>query len=162
MCVPTHACVCICVYFWMLFCPTDISAYNYTKLYHLNKVQNQRASGFYFCCSFSKLFWLDSLHYNHSEIFYPIWQSLSFNWSFKIFISGEGNGHPLQYSCLENPTDGGAWWSTAHWVAKSWTRLSNFHLRTFMLHTIIDMVGEGNGNPLQYSCLENPMDGGTW
>ena len=36
---------------------------------------------------------------------------------------GEGNGYPLQYSCLENPTDGGAWWATVHGVAKSWTRL---------------------------------------
>jgi len=36
---------------------------------------------------------------------------------------GEGNGNPLQYSCLENPTDRGAWWATAHGVAKSWTRL---------------------------------------
>ena len=39
---------------------------------------------------------------------------------------GEGNGNPLQYSCLENPTDGGAWWATVHGVAKSWTRLSDF------------------------------------
>ena len=39
---------------------------------------------------------------------------------------GEGNGNPLQYSCLENPMDGGAWWATVHGVAKSWTRLSNF------------------------------------
>ena len=38
---------------------------------------------------------------------------------------GEGNGNPLQYSCLENPTDGGAWWATVHGVAKSRTRLSN-------------------------------------
>ena len=38
---------------------------------------------------------------------------------------GEGNGNPLQYSCLENPMDGGAWWATVHRVAKSWTRLSN-------------------------------------
>ena len=37
---------------------------------------------------------------------------------------GEGNGYPLQYSCLENPTDRGAWWATVHGVAKSWTRLS--------------------------------------
>ena len=37
---------------------------------------------------------------------------------------GEGNGNPLQYSCLENPMDGGAWWATVHGVAKSWTRLS--------------------------------------
>ena len=34
---------------------------------------------------------------------------------------GEGNGNPLQYSCLENPTEGGAWWATVHGVAKSWT-----------------------------------------
>ena len=35
--------------------------------------------------------------------------------------SGEGNGNPLQYSCLENPMDGGAWWATVHGVAKSRT-----------------------------------------
>ena len=39
---------------------------------------------------------------------------------------GEGNGNPLQYSCLENPRDGGAWWATVHGVAKSRTRLSDF------------------------------------
>ena len=38
---------------------------------------------------------------------------------------GEGNGTPLQYSCLENPMDGGAWWATVHGVAKSRTRLSD-------------------------------------
>ena len=38
---------------------------------------------------------------------------------------GEGNGNPLQYSCLENPMDGGAWWATVHRVAKCWTRLSD-------------------------------------
>ena len=38
---------------------------------------------------------------------------------------GEGNGNPLQYSCLENPTDGGAWQAVVHGVAKSRTRLSN-------------------------------------
>ena len=37
---------------------------------------------------------------------------------------GEGNGNPLQYSCLENPMDSGAWWATVHGVAKSQTRLS--------------------------------------
>ena len=36
------------------------------------------------------------------------------------------NGNPLQYSCLENPTKGGAWWATIHVVAKSETRLSDF------------------------------------
>ena len=34
---------------------------------------------------------------------------------------GEGNGNPLQYSCLENPMDREAWWATVHGVAKSWT-----------------------------------------
>ena len=37
---------------------------------------------------------------------------------------GEGNGNPLQYSCLENPIDGGAWWATVHGVAKSQTQFS--------------------------------------
>ena len=39
---------------------------------------------------------------------------------------GEGNSNPLQYSCLENPMDGGGWWATVHGVAKSRTRLSDF------------------------------------
>ena len=45
--------------------------------------------------------------------------------------TGEGNGNPLQYSCLENPMDGGAWSAIVHGVAKSWTRLSDF---TFTFH----------------------------
>ena len=45
--------------------------------------------------------------------------------------SGEGNGTPLQYSCLENPMDGGAWWAAVHGVAKSRTRLNDF---TFTFH----------------------------
>ena len=48
---------------------------------------------------------------------------------------GEGNGNPLQYSCLENPMDGGAWWATVHGVAKSRTRLSDFTF-TFMNTTL--------------------------
>ena len=42
---------------------------------------------------------------------------------------GEGNGTPLQCSCLENPRDGGAWWAAVHGVAKSWTRLSDWAQR---------------------------------
>ena len=71
----------------------------------------------------------------------------------------EGNGTPLQYSCLENPMDKGAWWAAVHGVAKSRTRLSNF---TFIFHFPLSCTGEGNGNPLQWSCLENPRDGGAW
>ena len=47
---------------------------------------------------------------------------------------GEGNGNPLQYSCLENPMDRGAWWATVHGVAKSRTRLSDFTCS--LVHTI--------------------------
>ena len=44
---------------------------------------------------------------------------------------GEGNGNPLQYSCMENPTDGEAWWATVHGVAKSRTQLSDFTFFSF-------------------------------
>ena len=40
--------------------------------------------------------------------------------------AGEGNGNPLQYPCLENPVDGGAWQAAVPGVTKSWTRLSNY------------------------------------
>ena len=39
--------------------------------------------------------------------------------------TGEDNGNPLQYSCLENPMDGGAWSAAVHGVAESWTKLSD-------------------------------------
>ena len=55
----------------------------------------------------------------------------------------EGNGTPLQYSCLENPMDGGAWWAAVHGVVKSWTRLSDL-----IFHFSLSCIGEGNGNPL--------------
>ena len=85
----------------------------------------------------------------------------------------EGNGTPLQYSCLENPMDRGAWQATDRGVAKSWTRLSDFHSLTrchvmtlfAALNNLVISVylsKEDNGTPLQYSCLENPMDGGAW
>jgi len=50
-------------------------------------------------------------------------------------ISREGDGTPLQYSRLENPMDGGAWWAAVHGVAKSRTRLSNFTF-TFHFHAL--------------------------
>ena len=48
---------------------------------------------------------------------------------------GEGNGTPLQYSCLENPMDRGAWWATIHGAAKSQTQLSDFTF-TFHFHAL--------------------------
>ena len=74
-----------------------------------------------------------------------------------ILKNREGNGTPLQHSCLETPMDGGAQWAAVHGVTKSWTRLSDF---TFNFS--LSCTGEGNGNPLQCSCLENPRDWGAW
>ena len=50
-------------------------------------------------------------------------------------MAGEGNGIPLQYSCLENPMEGGAWWAAVHGVAKSWIQLSDLTF-TFHFHTL--------------------------
>ena len=58
------------------------------------------------------------------------WFYFPYNAIISIVI-GEGNGTPLQYSCLENPMDGEAWWAAVHGVAKSRTRLSDF---TFPFH----------------------------
>ena len=119
---------------------------------------------------------------------------------------GEGNGTPLQYSCLENPMDGGAWkaavygvaegsktWSSClHWVSivfhsqrrqwqptpvllpgkshgrrslvgcSPWGREESDMTEQLHFHFSLSCIGEGNGNPLQCSCLENPRDGGAW
>ena len=74
-------------------------------------------------------------------------------------LLGEGNGTPLQYSCLENPMERGAWKVAVHVVAEGRARLSDF---TFTFHFSLSCIGEGNGNPLQCSCLENPREGGAW
>ena len=58
----------------------------------------------------------------------------AFNSLYTAF-TGEGNGTPLQYSCLENPMDGGAWWAAVHGVVKSRTWLSNFTF-TFHFHAL--------------------------
>ena len=68
---------------------------------------------------------------------------------------GEGNGTPLQYSCLENPMDGGA-------VGCSpWGRAESDMTERLHFPFSFSCIGEGNGNPLQCSCLENPRDGGA-
>ena len=61
-------------------------------------------------------------------------QNHIFSWVYNSTY-GEGNGPPFQYSCLENPMDGGAWWATVHGVARSQTRLSDFTF-TFHFHAL--------------------------
>ena len=55
---------------------------------------------------------------------------------------GGGNGNPLQYSCLENPMDRGAWWATVHKTAKSWTRLKQLSMHASTM--------DSSGTLLQY------------
>ena len=85
----------------------------------------------YFYFSTQKFFCVIS-----SLIFTPLFSLVSLPqtliWKDVIYISGEGSGTPLQYSCLENPMDGGAWWAAVHGVAGSRTRLSGF---TFAFHS---------------------------
>ena len=64
------------------------------------------------------------------------------------YPSGEGDGTPLQHSCLENPMDRGARWAAVHWVAKSQIRLSDFtlmHWRRKWQPTPVFLPGESQG-----------------
>ena len=72
-------------------------------------------------------------------------------------LIGEGNGTPLQYSCLENPLDGGAWCAAVHGVAKSRTRLSEFtftfmHWRRKWQLTPVFLPGESQGQGSLVGC----------
>ena len=72
---------------------------------------------------------------------------------------GEGNGNPLQDSCLENPIDGGAWWAAVHGVTKSQTRLSDFTF-TFHVHALEkemathSLPGESQGRRSLVGCRQ--------
>ena len=70
---------------------------------------------------------------------------------------GEGNGTPLQHSCLENPMDGGAWKAAVHGVAKSRTQLSDFPF-TFHFHALEKEMATHSS----VLTLENPRDGWAW
>ena len=92
------------------------------------------------------------------------------------------NGNPLQYSCLGNPMGRGTWWAIVYGRKELDMTESlniNNYIWTFLVGKLVknlpamwetrvqslgreDLLEKENGNPLQYSCLENPMDGGTW
>ena len=97
-----------------------------------------------------------------------------FHFHFSLSCIREGNGNPLQCSCLENPRDGGAWWAAIYGVAQSRTRLKRLNSSSnssdgkasacnagdqSLIPGLGRFPGEGNGNPLQCSFLENPRDG---
>ena len=65
---------------------------------------------------------------------------------FSLSCIGEGNGNPLQCSCLENPRDGRAWWAAVYGVAQSQTRLKRL----------------SSSSSSQYPCLEDSMERGAW
>ena len=69
---------------------------------------------------------------------------------------GEGNGNPLQYSCLENPMDGGAWRAAVHGVAKSRTRLSDFTV-TFLVPQMVKNLPAMQETWVQSLGLEDPL-----
>ena len=106
-----------CISLWLLICiPLIISA-----MEHLSCT----------CRPFGCLLWKKYLflHPLYNQI---VWV---FNWVVYALYIGEGNGTPLQYSCLENPMDGGAWKAAVHGIAEGQTRLSDFPF-TFHFHAL--------------------------
>ena len=108
---------------------------------------------------------------------------------FLLSCIGEGNGNPLQCSCVENPRDRGAWWAAVSGVAQSQTRLKRLSSSSsrymsgasqvvLVVKNLPANAGDvrdagsiselgrspegGHGNPVQGSCLEDPMDRRTW
>ena len=87
------------------------------------------------------------LDFHKNDIHLLIEHFLTTNQEFR-----EGNGNPLQYSCLENPMEGRAWWAAVHGVAKSRTRLGDFTFTFHFMHwrrkwqpTPVFLPGESQG-----------------
>ena len=90
------------------------------------------------------------------------------------FLVGEGNGNPLQCSCLENPRDGGAWWAAVYGVAQSDMTEANQQQQVSQWASLVTQMVKNSPalqatwapslgqDYLQYSCLENSMDRGAW
>ena len=90
-----------------------------------------------------------------------LWEARRFRWGHESGVLMMGLvpwGTPLQYSCLENPMDGGAWWAAVHGVARSRTWLSDFTF-TFHFHALEKEMATHSSVPC---CLENPRGGEVW
>ena len=91
---------------------------------------------------------------------------------FSLSCTGEGNGSPLQCSCLENPRDGGAWWAAVYGVTQSQTRLKrlvissssssmhSFRVWNFKLDILSSFLGHlsPESSEMLYRCVVNPME----
>ena len=93
--------------------------------------------------------WMKKLWYIYSMEYCSVIKK-EWHWVICREVDGEGSGTPLQYSCLENPMDGGAWWAAVHGVLKSRTRLSDFtitfmHRRRKWQPTPVFLPGESQG-----------------
>ena len=79
---------------------------------------------------------------------------------------GEGNGNPLQYSCLENPMDRGGWWATVHGMARRWTQLKWLNTHTEIIgneiHSWTCMLQSFTDLHLILPLLPFPAPGGLW
>ena len=73
---------------------------------------------------------------------------------FSLSCIGEGNGNPLQCSCLENPRDGGAWWAAVYGVAQSWTRLKRLSSSSSSSRLVITFLPRSKH--LSISWLQSP------
>ena len=105
------------------------------------------------CC------WSDPLELSESWWNHYTWEACLANWWDVLITTGEGNGTPLQYFCLENPMDGGAWWAPVHGVARVWhdwaTSLSLFtfmHWRRKWQPTPVFLPGESQGRGSLVGC----------
>ena len=86
-------------------------------------------------------------------------EQLHLHFSFLFSCTEDGNGNPLQCSCLENPRDGGAWWAAIYGVAQSQTRLKRLSSRNSFPHNSVSKSSASNAGDLVQSLgQEDPLE----
>ena len=76
---------------------------------------------------------------------------------FSLSCTGEGNGTPLQCSCLENPRDGGAWWAAVYGVAQSWTRLKQLSSSNSRVNSVLNRLFKFSCRPYDVAAIIDIM-----